>query len=331
MTPEDTLQEEPTTTESEPFDLEGLSDFERSVVEGFSAAAEVGEDDERAGLPSSPSPDDAPVDEPATTDAATDAAADDAAATTEDDDTIDFLGTKLTTAQARELSNLYEWASSLTPEQAQRVADALMEPAPATPAPTAPATTTTTTTTPATTPVAEMEFDDLTDPAVVNKLREMEAEIARLREASAAQESSSYAQRQAEANRVLGTVRTSYAEAHGLSEIEMDQLMARTYNSGITAHLIDRYDDPAELFTAAFDQTLWTDPTFREKEIARIQSAHDSETAAIQAQNRQKAKLAAGINSSSGSLPRQDPAPRDLSPADKHAAMVAELRAAQGG
>ena len=311
-------------TTIEGFDLDGLSDFERSVVEGFTTSEVEGTPESAvSGVPSpSDPPADAPTDTPAGT--STDTSTGTPADTSADTDTFEFMGTKLTMAQGRDLVNLYEWASSLTPEQAQRVSEALADPAPPAPASPAPAAA------PAT-PAPTTDYDEFTDPAVIAKIRELDAKIAQLDLANTATESSLQAQREAEANRVLSEVRASYAEQHGLNEIEMEQLMARTYQSGVTTHLAPQFKDPAALFTAAFDQTLWTEPSFREREIARIQAQRDSETAAIQSRNRQKAKLSAGLNGSSGSLPRKDPAPRDLTPGERHEAMVAEFRAAQGG
>ena len=314
-------------TTIEGFDLDGLSDFERSVVEGFTTSEVEGTPE--SAVSGVPSPSDPPADTPAdtSTDTSADTPTGTPADTPADTDTFDFMGTKLTMAQGRDLVNLYEWASSLTPEQAQRVSEALADPAPSAPsAPASPAPA------PApATPAPTTDYDEFTDPAVIAKIRELDAKIAQLDLANTATESSLQAQREAEANRVLSEVRASYAEQHGLNEIEMEQLMARTYQSGVTIHLAPQFKDPAALFTAAFDQTLWTEPSFREREIARIQAQRDSETAAIQSRNRQKAKLSAGLNGSSGSLPRKDPAPRDLTPGERHEAMVAEFRAAQGG
>ena len=251
-------------TTIEGFDLDGLSDFERSVVEGFTTSEVEGTPESAvSGVPSpSDPPADAPTDTSTGTSAGTSAGTSTGTSTdtstgtptdtSADTDTFEFMGTKLTMAQGRDLVNLYEWASSLTPEQAQRVSEALADPAP--PAPASPASPA-----PApapATPAPTTDYDEFTDPAVIAKIRELDAKIAQLDLANTATESSLQAQREAEANRVLSEVRASYAEQHGLNEIEMEQLMARTYQSGVTTHLAPQFKDPAALFTAAFDQTL---------------------------------------------------------------------------
>lgn len=321
----------PTSLDAETadaLDLENMTDFEREIVAGFEAATfaptdvepVVSSDDggalpgeeSRAGTPplgheaeatSDPDPDPEQVANPVQA------------------DTIDFLGNKLTIEEAKELANVYEWVTNLTPEETQRVADALASPGATGPAPAPtpePAPTTT-------------EFDELTDPAVIERFQAMEAELAQLRAVAGTSQEAIAAQQRAEANAAIGRVRETFTEEHGLSPIEMEQLMARTYKSGIMNVLVSQYENPDQLFSAAFEQTLWTDPQFREKEIQRLSVQQDQETAAIQARNRQKASLAASLNGSSGSLPRVEPTPRDLTPEQRHLAMVEEVRAAQGG
>jgi hypothetical protein len=247
-------------------------------------------------------------------------------------DTIDIGGT---TYLLSDVQQQLEWARSLTPDQAARVAAALIDPpaAPAAPAaaPQAPVEPE---------PATRFDPEEFVDPQlaeyVAEQLAARDAEIERLRAAEEQRASVEFENQQQfiEAGWVVS--RDAIAAEYELSNVEMAELTSTMERSGIVAFLAQRdgITNPEALFRVAYEQTYWTTPEFRDRAVARTaqQSANEAAAvaaeqaaAAVQAQQDRKTRAAA-LTGGGGTPPSRQPAPAPSSSQDRLSALAEGIR-----
>jgi hypothetical protein len=237
--------------------------------------------------------------------------------------TIDIGGTTylLSDVQAQ-----LEWARSLTPEQAARVAAALADQPDPSPAPTQEPE-----------PQApQFDPDEFVDPQlaqfVQQQLAERDAELARLRAAEEQRTQAELSSQQERFEQSFTATRSQIAEQYGLSEIEVSALTSTMEQSGIVAFLAQRdgIDDPESLFRTAYEQTYWTTPEFRDRAIAQTaqQTAEEAAAAAAAAtQAAQDRKTRASALTGGGGTPApRRAAPAPSTPEDRFAALAEGIR-----
>lgn len=219
-----------------------------------------------------------------------------------------------------------EWARSLTPEQAARVAAALTdqpEPQPQDPSPTQD-------------PSPQFDPDEFVDPQlaqyVQQQLAERDAEIARLRAAEEQRAQVDMTSQQQRIEESWAVTREAVAQEFGLSEIEMSALTTQMERSGIVAFLAQRdgIDDPEGLFRTAYEQTYWTTPEFRDRAIQQTAQQTAEEAAAAAAAATQEAQdrrtRAAALTGGGGTPAPRRAAPEPATPDDRFRALAEGIR-----
>jgi hypothetical protein len=221
-----------------------------------------------------------------------------------------------------------EWARSLTPDQAARVATALTDPSPQVAPPAEPAQ-----------PAAaspQFDPDEFVDPQlaqyVQQQLAERDDEIARLRQIEEQRANIEFADQQTRIEQSWQVTQSTVAEQYGLSDIEMSALTSTMERSGIVAFLAQRdgIADPEALFRTAYEQTYWTTPEFRDRAIQATAQQTANEAAqraaeATQAQQDRKTRAAA-LTGGGGTPPSRQPAPAPSSSQDRLAALAEGIR-----
>lgn len=240
--------------------------------------------------------------------------------------------------EAERLLGLYEWATSMDEATAQQITNVLSGEYELVPRGGAPRAAEV----PAPTPEPQPDLlggidPDLVDPGVLQVLRAQQESMAALQarlDATAAQsEQALQAQARAEFQAAASKVTASVSEKYGFDEDTMGAL-ARA-----SAQYVDRfapgYNDPEALFDAVLEHTLWTTPRFRDAALNNVANARAAEVvekqAVTSAQIAEKAARSQGAATTSGSIPRSNPTPRNMSRAERAAAMTAELAEALSG
>lgn len=246
-----------------------------------------------------------PSDATATTAAPIDPYASPAPASTPE--SIDFFGVQLTRDEATQLAQLYQWATSLTPEQTAAIDLAQRQAVQQQAQP------------PAAQPLLDEEDDDPRYAELRSHIERLEQQVASTHDATAAQQVQAAAQYYAPfAERAAGDI----AEQFGLTEADM--LSARQKLVG-APELLERIatqtgGDPYATYKAAFETVVWTDPQLRERAVQQQAAAAQQQQQQI-AQQKAKAGALAG---SGGTVPRSPSTP--TTQVDRQRAIVDELR-----
>lgn len=234
-----------------------------------------------------------------------------------------------TTYTDEDLQGLIDFATGLNPQQAAQISDLLTgeyelvqrgQPAPA----------------PASDPVPEPGLldgldRDMVDPQVWQVMEAMvarqDALQAELQSARQVADTAFQSQAQDRFNRAANEAAQAVMDQYGFDESEVAAI------ARVGAPLIERwapgYDDPRELFGAVLDHTLWTTPKFREQALKNV--SKNAATAAVDEAARTSAAIAAktqradAVSTSSGTIPRSEPAPRNMTRAERTAAMAQDI------
>ncbi len=232
------------------------------------------------------------------------------------------------------LIGLYDWAENLSPAEAERVRLALSNdydlsprgqaPAPVAPSPSAPEPE------PAPDPFANID-PDLVDPGVLQVLRTQQAQLESYRlTAEAASRQAELAARTVAANRFQNAVEASYERKASQYGLTTEQVAEIAYSGrDLVEPFAAKYDDPNSLYDAVIEHALWTNPEYRQI-VINAQSAAAAEAAveqqaATSAKIQEKTQKAAATATSNGSIPRVDPAPRNMTRSQRNAAMAEEI------
>lgn len=242
----------------------------------------------------------------------------DTAAPDEYAETYDLLGRTYTHEQLIGLLSLEDWASSLSPEQANAAIQAVQgntvyTPPPAAPAP-APAD-----------PLAELDEYDL-DPRVRDIIRGQQAQLDAIASTTQSVAATTEQQRLAQYEVAANRAQDRFAEKYDIPPTQAAQIasLAATSLNG------EQYLTIADLdqrFDTMLEHASWLDPAFRDAQLtSKIEAA--AAQAATQAVNSRRKANASAVTSSSGSVPRAGtaPSPKDMSREDITAAMAEEIR-----
>ena len=233
----------------------------------------------------------------------------------------------------QELINLRDWAATVEPHRAAQIQlllsgqyDEILRGGAPVAAPAVPA--------PEPTPEPDLFAGidtDMVDPGVLRLLQAQQAQFkalqAELLDTRQQAEQALHTQAQDHFTKAAERVQDNLRNQYGFTDDELGRI------AQVATPLIEKwapgYNDPEELFTAALDHTIWTTPNFRELALAhRAESAAadavDSH-AKTSAQIAEKKQRAAAVSTTSGSIPRQDPVPRNMTKADKQLAMASEI------
>lgn len=201
------------------------------------------------------------------------------------------------------------WASSLTPEQVQSIAAALDQRHEQSQQ------------SPPTQPVQQYDPEDSIDPQLARYVNErlaaQQAEIEQLAAYREQSVQSQQSQRVAQLTDGYNTARAQLAERYGFDENDMATLEAQMERTGIVGTYATQILDATEMFTRAYEDTLWTTPEFRAQMIAFQTRSEAEERANIEAEQARiereaRARNAAKLSGGGGSAPRTPSAP-DLS------------------
>jgi len=218
---------------------------------------------------------------------------------------------------AREdIEQLVTWASSLTPEQMQRIQYALA----GQPEPQVQQDTTLFADTPVD-PGLAIDPDEALDPDLAKYVLGLSAEVEQLRQAQAVQFEQEQERERELLEAAFETARTGVGERLGLSDADLEALVVRTNQSGLVTYLAQQQGigQPEALFTQALESTYWMTPEFREKSLA-----HQADLAAERQRDldAKKSRAAAGGSSKgSAARTRQEPQTQE----ERFNAMVAEI------
>lgn len=323
---------EPTFDEQVAAEFESMADAPDAPSALEDAVAEiVAEGDDGADATAPEATEDAsPAD-------ATSAAGSAGDATPDPEERVMFLDREMSRNEAEQLAGLYDWATSLSPAEAERIVKAAQAPAAVGVVDTAVGDAQG-----VTTPVGEdkpaIEFDpDFVDPAVISSFQAMQARLDQLEAQTTASQRAAEHQQQLEAERAVQTARGTISEKYGFSDIEMDTVGRRAAESQIVpwvrSQLADAngYVDPEVLFTEVLDRTIWNDPQLREAALKSQLAGTQAEVVDIQQANASRKAKAGSVSSSGGSVPRTAPSPQSLPPQERHKAMEQEIAQAMGG
>jgi hypothetical protein len=147
-----------------------------------------------------------------------------------------------------------------------------------------------------------------------------QAEIARLNAIFAAQQQEVAQQRMIEFNKAVETGTMNFQRAHSLTDEDMVRLRTQAAQLNVVDNLLPQLG-PVGAVERALETAYFMDPSFREKELARVAAEQRNDSA-------KKQKLAA-ISGSSGSVPRTTPAP--TTEEGRRAAMIADVGAMMNG
>ncbi len=251
--------------------------------------------------------------------------------TPEPTETIDFFGQKLTQAEGTALLEAYQFLSSLTPEQIERVSAAVSDPA----TPSNPQTPPRNPTQPQPLNIDAILADDPdADPQIVAlqaQISAMSAQIAetqQLTQQQIEQQQQQDWQRQAYENAQrlrphAERATQAFQQKYELSDADIAVIHAKAQaNEAIIDAAYAQTQNEAQAYYSAFETILWADPELRQRAIeASTRSTLDAQNAV----NAKRAR-AGSLAGSGGSIPRT--APVANTPADRQSAIVDELRAA---
>jgi hypothetical protein len=262
--------------------------------------------------------DDEPVDEPIDDEFVEDEVLDDEPV---EDDSVDepavddpylFAGQHF---DRQDIEQLVTWASSLTPDQMQRINDALVgQPEPQVQADTqglfedTPAD-------------FGLDPDDALDPDLAKYVLGLSAEVEQLRQAQAMQFEQEQERERELLESAFESARSGVGERLGLSDSDLEALVNRTNQSGIVTYLAQQQGlgAPESLFTQALESTYWMTPEFREKSLSRQAEVAATEQRDLDAK---KARAASGgASRGSAARTRQEPQTQE----ERFNAMVAEI------
>lgn len=176
------------------------------------------------------------------------------------------------------------------------------------------------------------------EPEVAAFMREQQAEIARLRDAEQARESTTIQQEQERVRQIAIEVRQEMM-TRGLSEQEVIAVEQHLVDLQVIPALVQQHNgDHRAAFLAGLEASAYMIPEIREKLIAPPAPTDTppvvDEDARILAENNQRKRRAASVASSSGSLAHQPADPSTLPPAERAAArrsqMADEIRQMMG-
>ena len=215
------------------------------------------------------------------------------------------------------------WASSLTPEQVNAIANAL---SPQQANSTQPNSTQPNSTAP-TPPAPSFDPDDSIDPNLARYVNErlaaQQAEIAELAQYREQVQQAQQSQRVQNLTDGYQRARAELTQRYGFTDEDVSVLEAQMEQTQIVAAYAQRTSDPVELFTRAYEDTLWTTPAFRKQMIAEqarreaVEQAAAEQAAAEQARQAERATRRENASrlSGGGAAARSD-SPPDLSTAE---------------
>lgn len=215
------------------------------------------------------------------------------------------------------------WASSLTPEQVNAIANAL---SPQQPNSTQPNSTQPNPTAP-TPPAPSFDPDDSIDPNLARYVNErlaaQQAEISELAQYREQVQQAQQSQRVQNLTDGYQRARAELTQRYGFTDEDVSVLEAQMEQTQIVAAYAQRTSDPVELFTRAYEDTLWTTPAFREQMIAAqarreaVEQAAAEQAAAEQARQAERATRRENASRlhGGGTAARSD-SPPDLSTAE---------------
>lgn len=215
------------------------------------------------------------------------------------------------------------WASSLTPEQVNAIANAL---SPQQANSTQPNSTQPNSTAP-TSPAPSFDPDDSIDPNLARYVNErlaaQQAEIAELAQYREQVQQAQQSQRVQNLTDGYQRARAELTQRYGFTDDDVSVLEAQMEQTQIVAAYAQRTSDPVELFTRAYEDTLWTTPAFRKQMIAEqarreaVEQAAAEQAAAEQARQAERATRRENASrlSGGGAAARSD-SPPDLSTAE---------------
>ena len=215
------------------------------------------------------------------------------------------------------------WASSLTPEQVNAIANAL---SPQQANSTQPNSTQPNSTAP-TPPAPSFDPDDSIDPNLARYVNErlaaQQAEISELAQYREQIQQAQQSQRVQNLTDGYQRARAELTQRYGFTDEDVSVLEAQMEQTQIVAAYAQRTSDPVELFTRAYEDTLWTTPAFRKQMIAEqarreaVEQAAAEQAAAEQARQAERATRRENASrlSGGGTAARSD-SPPDLSTAE---------------
>jgi len=210
------------------------------------------------------------------------------------------------------------WASSLTPEQVNAIANALSPQQ---------ANSTQPNSTAPTPPAPSFDPDDSIDPNLARYVNErlaaQQAEIAELAQYREQVQQAQQSQRVQNLTDGYQRARAELTQRYGFTDEDVSVLEAQMEQTQIVAAYAQRTSDPVELFTRAYEDTLWTTPAFREQMIAEqarreaVEQAAAEQAAAEQARQAERATRRENASRlhGGGTAARSD-SPPDLSTAE---------------
>lgn len=273
---------------------------------------------------------------------------------------VDFMGSPIPQQEAQTMRDVYQWATSLTPEESNAINQFIQQRrtnpgspaapvAPAQPAqpaaiqpgyppqgqfPQSPG---------AITPPPTIDPSTIDDPAIAQFLNQQSqwmaqqyaaqqstiaqqsAQLAQVQQQSEAQVQQSVTAQVAETNRQIDQAKLDFAQQYQLTAAELQVVEDRLIASGLVPSLVERRG--GDIHAGIMDgltTTAWTSPDIRTRLVAAETAPAVTDAREIQ---ERKAKLGS-LGGSGGSVPVQS---QPASAQDKHKAMVAEITAAMNG
>lgn len=288
---------------------------------------EGGESSSTATAPAEPLPDPSTPEPDAGTDTGT--GADD------DEPVLVWEGRSFDQDQIRQMAAVYDWANSLTPEQAQFLdlaasGDYLLIPREE---------------------AAQLEQqrgqgqgqgqgqsqgqppgsqsadeeDEWLDPKAKAEIDRLHSELAEVRQSTQSVQEQEFQRFQGEVVNQLGEGRKSFQERHGLTDAEVDSIQQRMIGLQILpGYVAQAQHNYAAGFDNALETVYWSDPTFRQREIEKQYSTVEADSKKERARQRR----ASSVSSNGGSVPRVEP---PATKEDRRAAMVKAVAEGMSG
>lgn len=261
---------------------------------------------------------------------------------------VTFMGREFSTEdQAREFLDIYDWATSLDPSMARAITelstgnyylvpreDPYHAPAPIitqAPTPQAPPDEPD--------PLAQIDLDDV-DPQILTILQAQQQQLREMQQQI--EDSRTLAQSAVQSDWSMAAERaiSSYRDSHPyLTDADMRALGDVMVRNNVLDALSAQYNEPEALYSAALDWATHAVPEIRERDIENRINARASEQArqladleaATSADIQAKVMANQAANTTSGSVPRTDPAPAGLNKQQRLNAMSAEIAASLSG
>jgi hypothetical protein len=178
----------------------------------------------------------------------------------------------------------------------------------------------------------EDDFDD--DPISRAQRAELEALRQELSEVRTVVEGVASRDAQDDNERVMALVNTAadaFMTERGLTPADRDKLMQSAVDLGVGPAYLERFRGDYTVATqAALETAMYSDPTYRQREIDRqAQAKLDTDAAARRSREARKDKASALAGSATGSVPRDVVAERPKNRQDMIAAMAADIASAR--